>query len=190
MSVLSQFFGKKNVVKFTSSGTWNVPQGVQTITILACGGGGGASGLGDGGGGGQVGLWLDLPVDGVTSFTITIGAGGGLGSPGGSTVIQGGPYRLTCMGGGGASTGAGGSGGGSAGMAVPPSMAGTNGAPNNSPVNVDNAFYGHGGPVTSTGGSSIGSGNSSSGSGVGYGGGGGGSGFNTTGRSGVVFILY
>lgn len=188
MSVLSQFFGKKNVVKFTSSGTWSVPQGVQTITILACGGGGGASGVGDGGGGGQVGFWPDLPVDGVTSFTITIGAGGNFGSPGGNTVIEGGPYKLMCKGGGGASIGSGGTGGGSAGMAVPPSMAGTNGAPYNSSVNVDNAFYSHGGLVSSTGGSSIGSGKSSSSSGVGYGGGGGGS--NLTGRSGVVFILY
>lgn len=188
MSVLSQFFGKKNVVKFTSSGTWNVPQGVQTVTILACGGGGGGSGVGDGGGGGQIGYWPDLPVDGVTSFTITIGAGGLGGNPGGTTVIQGGPYRLACKGGGGALTGVPGAGGGSAGMAVPPSMAGTNGAPYNNSVDVNNAFYSHGGLVSSTGGSSIGSGNGSAGSGVGYGGGGGGS--NLTGRSGVVFILY
>lgn len=188
MSVLSQFFGKKNVVKFTSSGTWNVPQGVQTVTILACGGGGGGSGVGDGGGGGQVGYWIDLPVDGVTSFTITIGAGGSSGSPGGTTVIQGGPYRLVCKGGGAAANGVGGTGGGSAGMAVPPSMAGTNGAPYNNSADVGNAFYSTASNVSSTGGSSIGSGNGPSGSGVGYGGGGGGS--VSTGRSGVVFILY
>ncbi len=76
-----------------ASGTWTVPQGVDTVhVILIGGGGGGGSGAyyagGGGGGGGGVREILTSVVPG-TAWTVSVAGGGGAGGAGGATVFAG-----------------------------------------------------------------------------------------------------
>ena len=74
------------VHSFTASGSWTVPVGVTSVTVLAVGGGGGGGGsyidstpyfgAGGGGGGGQVKEQTSNTVTAGDSLTITIGTGG------------------------------------------------------------------------------------------------------------------
>jgi hypothetical protein len=99
---------------FTSSGTFTVPAGVSRIMVAAWGGGGGGgasygqySGGGGGGGGFGQGVFSVTPG---TLFTVTVGAGGSLGSPSGTTPQSGGTTSfgsLLSASGGGASQNAG-----------------------------------------------------------------------------------
>ena len=70
---------KVTIQKFTSSDTWTKPSGVTQITVECIGGGGGSGSSaggpsGAGGGGGYARIVLD--ASGLTSETVTIGAGG------------------------------------------------------------------------------------------------------------------
>ena len=118
-----------NVVEFTSSGTWVVPNGVNKIYVTGTAGGGGGGGWisAGGGGSGAFCVGLALSVSPGETLAITIGAGGAGGSGyrnggnGGNTIIQGSisGILLNLQGGfggadypGGAGGGAGGAGGG------------------------------------------------------------------------------
>ncbi|MEN6306904.1 MAG: hypothetical protein ABFD91_04040 [Anaerohalosphaeraceae bacterium] len=91
-SGITQILNKPDVggygtrVLFTSSGTFTVPAGVKRITVLAVGGGSGPTdGVGGGGGGGATFATLD--VSEISTLAITIGAGGAVGYPGGTTSV-------------------------------------------------------------------------------------------------------
>jgi hypothetical protein len=87
---------------FTSSSTWIVPTGVDTIFVNGCGGGGGGSvagtnySPGGGGGGGSAPELVQLSVVAGDTLSITVGAGGAGGNglngfsglPGGDSFIS------------------------------------------------------------------------------------------------------
>jgi hypothetical protein len=105
--------GTQTVVTLTSSGTWTVPAGVTSVSVLAVGGGGGGGGgvtastvgSGGGGGGGGVVYAQNYPVTPGAPITVTVGAGGvsggaangSNGGAGGNSVFD----ALTALGGGG-----------------------------------------------------------------------------------------
>ena len=69
-----------NEATFTASGTWTAPAGVTSAQIVLVGGGGGGGGgsqdiAGGGGAGGQV-IVKNLTVTPLTTYNVTIGAGG------------------------------------------------------------------------------------------------------------------
>lgn len=110
--------------RFTSSGTYTVPEGVTTVWLTMCGGGG-AGGVvyiygssccyGAGGGGGSAILDEPVTVTPGESISITVGTGGTTGAGGASSF---GAYK-TCAGGGlggTASTSIGGAAGGAGGQ--------------------------------------------------------------------------
>lgn len=100
----SDFYGKRSTSPFS----------IDYLVAGSGGGGGGAEGgigMAGGGAGGQV-LEGSTSFSTTTSYTITIGAGGlgsvsGRGSPGSSTIFQGGAFSLTAEGGGGGGSGMG-----------------------------------------------------------------------------------
>jgi len=73
---------------FLTSGTFNVPAGIEVITAILVGGGGGGGNVtvtsrgGGGGGGGEI-VCSSVFVKGISSIPVTIGAGGA-GAPSGS----------------------------------------------------------------------------------------------------------
>ncbi len=162
--------------RFTSSGTFTVPTGSNTVWVSMSGGGGGG-GYGGGGGGAAAVIAQQVSVSGGTNISITIGSGGiGLGGIGYSDGHGGtssfGSY-ITTPGGGGGSGDSGGVYGG------PGGSSGLYGA----------AYGGLGG------GSIFGSGGSPSSyiNGGGYGGGGGGSagsGYGGNGTPGFVLVEW
>lgn len=86
-------------VQFTSSTTWNVPSGVDSVEVLCVGGGGGGGGAYNGavttircgGGGGAGGISTKVVnLAGVSSVAITVGAGGNGGSTAGTDGSTGG----------------------------------------------------------------------------------------------------
>jgi hypothetical protein len=90
---------------FTTSGTWTVPAGVTTATVLVVAGGGGAGDVTQGGrsGAGGAGGLIYIPswnCSGNTSYSINIGNGGALFTNGGNTTIVGITKTLTALGGG------------------------------------------------------------------------------------------
>lgn len=96
------------VQAFTSNGSWSVPAGVSTVKVLvvAGGGGGGTTSNGNqslrasaGGAGGLIYI-SNWNVSGASTYSITIGQGGGSTSNGGNTTISGGSKTLTALGGG------------------------------------------------------------------------------------------
>jgi hypothetical protein len=96
------------VQAFTSNGSWSVPAGVSTVKVLvvAGGGGGGTTSNGNqslrasaGGAGGLIYI-SNWNVSGASSYSISIGQGGGSTSNGGNTTISGGSKTLTALGGG------------------------------------------------------------------------------------------
>lgn len=122
------FYGAKkttlNIIEFTSSDTFTIPDTlVGPITYLIIGGGGGGAGVaadeggGGGGAGGVIYSTTGTFVAGET-ITVTIGSGGGLFSNGGDTTLVCSLGTITALGGGGGQglTGRnGGSGGGGSG---------------------------------------------------------------------------
>ena len=96
---LSQLFIGNRKAVFTSSGTWTVPDFVDTIWVSGCAGGGGGGGgggtvgssgdVGGGGGGGggagQSTLKQAISVTGGHVLSVSIGAGGGGGAGGSSS---------------------------------------------------------------------------------------------------------
>lgn len=96
---LSQFYNAMKYIpgyqEFTSSGTFNIPAWVSTVTIRAIGGGGGGSqggfDNGDNGIAGRPGsaIWSSYNVVPGSSLSIAIGGGGGAGGNGGNTTITG-----------------------------------------------------------------------------------------------------
>lgn len=80
-------FGSGQVRIFTASGTWTVPQGVGKVRVRMWGGGGGfwpnVSQTSASGGGFALRAIYDLT--GVTSVAVTVGAGGGSGTIGGTS---------------------------------------------------------------------------------------------------------
>ena len=87
----------KDSQTFNSSGTFTVPEGINTLYILGAGGGGGGAGgngggtEAGGGGAGAVPQWHVMQVSAGQSWTVTIGgggSGGGVnndGNPGGNS---------------------------------------------------------------------------------------------------------
>ena len=77
---------------FTSSGTFTAPSGVTKVYLsMIAGGGGGGSGTADSGGGGAAGQCvLNYPYTVIAgnNYTVTIGAGGGIGTTGGASVFD------------------------------------------------------------------------------------------------------
>jgi len=164
---------------FTSSGTFDVPEGVTTVWVTLVGGGGGGGGgsgggTGGGGGGGAAYLAYSL-ILAQTSYSISVGAGGSGGPNNSGNGINGGNSSfgslLTASGGQG---GGGGSGGafGVGGTAGAGGVAGQRGAPNSN--NTNNCPGAGGGSIFGIGGfcSQTNSNGGDGGSGAGYGGGG------------------
>jgi hypothetical protein len=97
---------------FTSSGTWNVPIGLTSATILVVAGGGAggttaSAPLPNRGAGGGAGGLIYIPtwdLTGSSSYSVTIGNGGAVSSSnstsGQNTTISGGSKTLTALGGG------------------------------------------------------------------------------------------
>jgi hypothetical protein len=71
---------------FTSSGSWTAPAGITEVILVGFGGGGGG-GTNQQGGGGSIQCQSYVSVVPGTTYTITIGAGGGVGGDGGSTTF-------------------------------------------------------------------------------------------------------
>ena len=96
---LSQLFIGNRKAVFTSSGTWTVPDFVDTIWVSGCAGGGGGGGGGgtvgssgyigggggSGGGAGQSTIKQAISVTGGRALSVSIGAGGGGGAGGSSS---------------------------------------------------------------------------------------------------------
>lgn len=100
--------------RFTSSGTWSKPAGLDDntmVTIQVWGGGGGGGSDSGGGGGGFAELQARI-ADIPSSVTVTVGAGGAATAPGGTTSFG---TLISATGGGGGSNDTGGGGGGFAG---------------------------------------------------------------------------
>jgi hypothetical protein len=95
--------GFGNVVVFTSSGTWSVPAGVTKCKVTVTGAGGGTNGRSGGSASGAAGgtAIKVLSLSGG-SASITIGAGGTIGSDGGSSTFV--YSAITVTGNGGAGT--------------------------------------------------------------------------------------
>ena len=91
---------KITVQKFTVSGTWTKPAGVNYIVVEVVGGGAGGAGQdttsSESGGGGGAGGYarIVLSASALTSETVTIGAGGAGGASGANTGIAGGQTSL------------------------------------------------------------------------------------------------
>ena len=177
---------------FSASGTWVCPRGITSIKVDMLGGGGAGGGYydnsgnsagGGGGGGGQALLNQVVTVVPMTSYTITLGAGGTAGSAGadgnagGNTTA----FSLTANGGGGGHHGAfqAGGAGGSAGDAT----AGSGGAGSYGGTG-GNGNTGTGGGTGGTGGTSGGGGGGGAGGFAGIGGNGGTPGSGTVGKFG------
>jgi hypothetical protein len=90
---------------FTSSTTWTAPSGVTSVNYLVVAGGGGGYIAGGGAGGLRTGT---LSVTPGSTYTVTIGAGGGAGSNGNDSTFS----SITSLGGGNGFGSSGGSGGG------------------------------------------------------------------------------
>jgi hypothetical protein len=101
-STMNQLIANVNsspgIAIFTSNGTWAVPSGVHKFRVTLCGGGGGIGDIGVGGGGEDVfsipgsdggdSIARRIYVSGAdigTTYSITIGAGGGAIANGGPT---------------------------------------------------------------------------------------------------------
>lgn len=113
MQVISNV-NNSNVQTFTTAGlnTWTKPANVSPNSLVKVklwggGGGGVASGFGGGGGGGGYSEWEVFASSLAATASVSVGAGGAPGSPGGDTTFAG----LTAWGGGGAGATADGSGG-------------------------------------------------------------------------------
>lgn len=107
---------------FTSSGTWQAPIGTSGAILIGSGGGGGGGCADDdfvaggGGGGGSIQQAAFVLVSALTTYTVTIGAGGSGGVPSvvqttfcgqdgySTTLSNGGTVLFTAPGGGGAGT--------------------------------------------------------------------------------------
>jgi hypothetical protein len=126
---------------FTSSTTWTAPIGVSSVNYLVVAGGGGSYIAGGGAGGYRTGT---LSVTSGTSYTVTVGAGGGQQNNGSDSVFS----SITSLGGGGAPAGGAGNSGGSGGGGSYGSAAGgagTGGQGNNGGSGSSNAGGGGGG---------------------------------------------
>lgn len=204
----------RGVQVYTTTSTWTVPAGVTRAWVSVSGGGGGGGGAtsstgaaGGGGGGGATGQKL-VDLTGVTSVSVTIGAGGTAGVGGGATPGAGGTSSfgafITAAGGSaginssGGSTFSGAGSGSTTGADVTiPGGAGKYSLVNNG-VNASagvggDSFYGKGSGAPNVNGTSALGVNGSAGSNGG--GGSGGSAYNATsnggvGGSGIVVIFY
>lgn len=112
---------------FTSTGTWTKPSGVNDnawvrVRLWGAGGGGGSQGYGGGGGGGGYVEAYYRAVDLASSYTVTIGSGGAIGSAGGNSTFG---SILTAYGGGGGAAGTTAQGGGGGGGGGQTSAGGT-----------------------------------------------------------------
>lgn len=164
----------QTTVTFTSSGSWTVPAGVNSVSLLVVGGGGGGGSVyGGGGGGGQVVYNPSYGVTPLNPITITVGTGGGAGinwasgAAGGNSAFGG----VTALGGGGGGgyslnggAGANGGGGGGAGGLAGAGSPGYNGAPGNTTAYVSGGGCGGGGGG-SGGAGSVGNGSNAAGPG-------------------------
>jgi hypothetical protein len=80
-------FAHATTDSFTTSGTWTAPAGVTSVDVEAWGGGGGGgnSSTRVGGGGGAYSKKLSITVVPGNSYTVTVGAGGGVSVAGGDS---------------------------------------------------------------------------------------------------------
>ncbi len=191
--------GLQSVQRFTASGTWNRPAGINTIRTQVVGGGGGGGGpttdeVGAGGGGG--GCAEEIITSPSASETVTVGTGGGGGASGGNAGTAGntssfGSLSSATGGGGGvASLGAlGGLGGIGAGGDI--NIGGADGASTGSGGQAVRLNGGQGGSTVLGGGGRGGSALSSSAGAAGndFGGGGGGGSDNGAGGAGADGVV-
>jgi hypothetical protein len=77
---------KKEIDRFTETGTWVCPENVTYIDAWLVGGGGSGGTNGVGGGGGFCRIVRDIPVTPGKEYSIVVGVGGSNNSNGGSTV--------------------------------------------------------------------------------------------------------
>lgn len=98
---------------FTTSGTWLCPAGVTSVYAECWGAGGGAGNTGnaEGGGGGGAYAAARINVTSGTNYTVTVGAGGTQGNPGGNSSFASGANVSATGGAAGLSNGSGGTGG-------------------------------------------------------------------------------
>lgn len=173
----------RNMEIFTSSGTFTPKAGVVRYFIKAVGGGGGGSY-----GGGAAGGYAEGFANITSSETVTIGAGGGSGSSGGTTSVG---SIVTCYGGGGGATSSGGgpSNGGSSTFTGGLALKGADGGGHS-----NGGSYGGTGGASPFGGAGGAANNTNSGTqasnNTGSGGGGNASGSGGSGGSGLVIFYW
>ena len=66
----------RNIVVFSSSGTWTKPSWCKKVLVKVVGGGGGSAGYSESGGAGGYAEEI-IDVTGVSSVSVTVGGGGG-----------------------------------------------------------------------------------------------------------------
>lgn len=173
----------RNMEIFTSSGTFTPKAGVVRYFIKAVGGGGGGSY-----GGGAAGGYAEGFANITSSETVTIGAGGGSGSSGGTTSVG---SMVTCYGGAGGATSNGGgpSNGGSSTFTGGLALKGADGGGHS-----NGGSYGGTGGASPFGGAGGAANNTNSGTqasnNTGSGGGGNASGSGGSGGSGLVIFYW
>lgn len=182
--------GFSNMTVFTSSGTWSVPSGITKCMVIVTGGGGSAynTSATRESGGAAGGTAIKTYTLSGGSATVTVGAGAGASSPGGTSSFIYGGVTVSATGGNSSTGGSRSPTNGGSGSGGDINISGGSGA------GADSNAGGSGGASYWGGGG--GSGNTSGTAGAAYGSGAGGNGINgsssytNSGKAGIVVIYY